>query len=349
VDWFSLLWDWLTLVVVLRVGWFVLWEIIQISSSSLSVLRWVRGCSDGFATFLGEHMSLRNLSALVYFSVVSFTFMAAAQANESHHAAVAASEAHDAKASEEKTSAAKPSETKAPVAKAAVETPSVAPEVSLQWLKNGNTRFTNHNLRSDGQSSEDLKRLSTGQHPHAIVLSCSDSRVPPEIVFDQKLGELFVVRTAGESLDDNVIGSIEYAVQHLGSRLIVVMGHTSCGAVNAALGSLDGSSVGTPALDHLVGDMHPRLAEFKGHAKSGADVHVESFTNAKAVAADLATRSKLLREGLESGKISIVPSLYDLSSGRVVFESLQKQTEVRLPASTVHEDENHAPIHSSGH
>src|SRR4051812_34563258 len=81
--------------------------------------------------------------------------------------------------------------------------PSVSADKSLSWLENGNTRYTSHKLRKDGQSSEDVKRLSTGQKPHAIVLSCSDSRVPPEIIFDQKLGELFVVRTAGESLGDN--------------------------------------------------------------------------------------------------------------------------------------------------
>lgn len=79
--------------------------------------------------------------------------------------------------------------------------------------------------------ASDLKRLSTGQKPHTIVLSCSDSRVPPEVLFDQKLGEIFVIRTAGQAIDSSVLASIEYAVSHLGTNLIVVMGHESCGAV----------------------------------------------------------------------------------------------------------------------
>jgi carbonic anhydrase len=81
---------------------------------------------------------------------------------------------------------------------------------ALRYLRNGNKRFTEHKLRNDGISARDLERLSTGQKPHAIVLSCSDSRVPPEILFDQKLGEIFVVRTAGQSLDSSAVASIEY-------------------------------------------------------------------------------------------------------------------------------------------
>ena len=124
--------------------------------------------------------------------------------------------------------------------------PSVAPDTALKWLMNGNNRFVKTQLRmKEGQKPADIKRLSSGQQPHAIVLSCSDSRVPPELVFDQKLGEIFVVRTAGEALGDNAVGSIEYAVEHLGSRLIVVMGHTSCGAVKAAHATLQkGTSAG---------------------------------------------------------------------------------------------------------
>ena len=89
---------------------------------------------------------------------------------------------------------------------------------ALGWLKNGNTRYRKGFLRKDGQSQKDIQRLASGQAPHSIVLSCSDSRVPPEIVFDQKLGEIFVVRNAGEIPDPASIASIEYAIEHLGSR-----------------------------------------------------------------------------------------------------------------------------------
>lgn len=215
--------------------------------------------------------------------------------------------------------------------------PGVSAEKSLEWLEHGNTRYTAGKLRKDGQGPDDVKRLSTGQKPHAIVLSCSDSRVPPEIIFDQKLGELFVVRTAGESLGDNVIGSIEYAVEHLGSHLIVVMGHTSCGAVKAAFGSMDGSSVGTPALDSLVKDIHPRIASYKGkHASDHfAD---ESWSNAEGVAQDLAKRSELIREKIKKGELKVVPSLYDLDTGHVAFKAptSASETPVRSAASVKH-------------
>ncbi|MGZ3798075.1 MAG: carbonic anhydrase, partial [Pseudobdellovibrionaceae bacterium] len=122
-------------------------------------------------------------------------------------------------------------------------------KTALAWLKNGNTRYLKGTLRKDGQSNKDRERLVTGQKPHTIILSCSDSRVPPEVLFDQKLGEIFVIRTAGEALDNAAIASVEYALEHLGSHLLVVMGHESCGAVKAAFSTLKGEDAGSPALD----------------------------------------------------------------------------------------------------
>lgn len=204
-------------------------------------------------------------------------------------------------------------------------------DTSLRWLQNGNNRFTGAKLRSDGQSQGDVHRLSTGQKPHAIVLSCSDSRVPPEVVFDQKLGEIFVVRTAGEALGDNAIGSIEYAVEHLGSKLLVVMGHTSCGAVKAAHSTLNGSSLGTPALDNLVKDIQPRISQFKDK-KPSKNFETESWANTEGVAKDLVTRSELIRKKVESGDLRIVSSLYDLESGHVAFKN-EPTLQMRIPAS----------------
>jgi carbonic anhydrase len=193
------------------------------------------------------------------------------------------------------------------------------PEKALGWLKNGNTRFVKASLRKDGQSKKDIVRLSKGQQPHTIVLSCSDSRVPPEIVFDQKLGEIFTVRNAGEIPDQATIASIEYAVEHLGSRLLVVMGHTSCGAVKAALGTLDGGDAGSPSLNALVHDIHPRLASFKGRMPSSNDVATESWANTKGIAHDLLERSQILRERVASGDLKIQTALYHLDDGKVDF------------------------------
>lgn len=195
----------------------------------------------------------------------------------------------------------------------------VEPEKALSWLKNGNARFLSGGLRKDGQGKQDIIKLSTGQQPHSIVLSCSDSRVPPEVVFDQKLGELFVVRTAGEALASNAIASIEYAIEHLGSRLIVVMGHTSCGAVKAALGTMNGEDAGSSNLNELVKDIHPRISAFKGKAQS-ANFQDESWANTRGVGGDLMKRSKLIEEAVKSGKVKIVTSLYHLDSGQVEFD-----------------------------
>jgi carbonic anhydrase len=187
---------------------------------------------------------------------------------------------------------------------------------ALRYLKNGNTRFTHKTFRKDGVSSDDIKKLSTGQKPHTIVLSCSDSRVPPEVLFDQKLGEIFVVRTAGQALDSSVIASIEYAVSHLGSNLIVVMGHESCGAVKAALGTLSGGDAGSPSLNKLVADIHPRLARFSRQPASEG-VKVESWSNVEGVATDLAARSEIIQKAIESGQVKIEKALYHLGSGTV--------------------------------
>lgn len=206
-----------------------------------------------------------------------------------------------------------------------VETPhlptltGVEPEKAYGWLKNGNTRFVKGFIRKDGQSKKDIERLATGQKPHTVVLSCSDSRVPPEIVFDQKLGEIFVVRTAGEALDSMAIGSIEYAVEHLGARLILVIGHTSCGAVKAAIATMDGKSTGSYHIDQIVKNIQPRIKSAL-HDKSAPNVKEESWANAQAVGKELLERSLILFHYAKAGQLQIKTALYNLESGKVDFE-----------------------------
>lgn len=194
----------------------------------------------------------------------------------------------------------------------------VAPEKALGWLRNGNTRFVKSKLRKDGQDDGSRRHLASGQKPHTIILSCSDSRVPPEIVFDQKLGEIFTVRTAGEAIDTSVLASIEYAVAHLGSRLIVVMGHESCGAVKAALGTAQGTSAGSPSLDALVADIQPRVGSYMRKPASTGVVE-ESAANARGVALDLVKRSEIIRKAVDSGRVQIKSALYHLGTGEVRF------------------------------
>lgn len=195
----------------------------------------------------------------------------------------------------------------------------ISSEQAYTFLKNGNKRFLNGSLRRDGQTRKDIARLESGQKPHSIILSCSDSRVPPEIVFDQKLGEIFVVRTAGETLDPTSIASIEYALEHLGSKFLLVMGHSQCGAVKAAMSTINGGDAGSPNLNKLVADIHPRLQEFS-RMPASTDFSRESWANAKGVAKDLLARSEIIRNKVKNGGLEIKTALYNLGTGNVDFE-----------------------------
>lgn len=191
-------------------------------------------------------------------------------------------------------------------------------EIILQDLRQGNDRFVSGDIRRDGQSKQDIERLSSGQSPGAIVLSCSDSRVPPELVFDQKLGEIFAVRSAGEALSPVAIASIEFAIAKLGSQLIVVLGHTDCGAVKAAHETLSGKKAATSNLQKLVDDIHPRIRQFAS-VKPSQNFEHEAWANIEGIVKDLSRRSQVIAEALKSKKVKIVPALYHLSGGKVEF------------------------------
>lgn len=194
-----------------------------------------------------------------------------------------------------------------------------SPDDVLKKLRQGNDNYVKGEVRRDGQGSQDIQRLSTSQAPGAVVLSCSDSRVPPELVFDQKLGEIFTVRTAGQSLSPQVIASVEFAVAQLGSRLILVMGHTQCGAVQATLQSRNGKTLGSASLDQLAAEIRPRLASSSTNQPS-ADLRDESWMNTRGVARDLLQKSEILTKAQKDGKLKIAVALYDLKTGRVKIE-----------------------------
>lgn len=194
----------------------------------------------------------------------------------------------------------------------------VKPEEAQQKLVEGNERFVKHKVKHPDQGVERLKEVAEGQHPFAVVLGCADSRVPPEVVFDQGLGDLFVVRVAGNSPDDEVIGSIEYAVEHLGASLIVVLGHEKCGAVKAAVdGGKPEGHVGA-----LLDPIKPAVAEAKKMA--GDVVHNAVSLHVRHVVEQLRYNKPILAEEVEHGKIRVVGAAYDLDTGRVgwIGESL---------------------------
>lgn len=247
-----------------------------------------------------------NISSQVYILLFSILLSSKLQANEAVHLPAHETAKIESKVDNHKT-----------VHKR--ETSLISSDVALRYLVNGNKRFTKNQLRNDGISAKDLQRLSTGQKPHTIVLSCSDSRVPPEVLFDQKLGEIFVIRTAGQALDSSAIASIEYAVAHLGTNLIVVMGHESCGAVKAALSTLNGEDAGSPSLNKLVGDIHPRLKRFS-RVPASTGVIEESWANVNGVAQDLPARSEIIQSAIESGELKIEKALYHLGTGNVEWK-----------------------------
>ncbi len=179
-------------------------------------------------------------------------------------------------------------------------------------LEAGNKRFVSGKAHPHNYA-EQRQGLVKGQQPEVAVLSCSDSRVPPEILFDQGLGELFVVRAAGNSADALGIGSLEYAVEHLGSTVIVVLGHQSCGAVKAAC---SGDKMPSSNLEAVV---QPVLPSCTAGADKGADLIAFAIRDhVRRSAASLLAESAILKHAADEGKLSIIEAYYELDTGRVV-------------------------------
>ncbi|MEO5970249.1 MAG: carbonic anhydrase [Bdellovibrionia bacterium] len=191
---------------------------------------------------------------------------------------------------------------------------------ALQDLVEGNKRFASGQATHCGIDDQKLASHQASQAPDAIILSCSDSRVPPERIFDQDIGELFTVRVAGNILNEDVVASIEYGVANLGSRLIVIMGHDSCGAIKAAVSGHADEDAGSASLNHLIQEIRDNLGIDPEHdASLDPTLRNVARKNVSAVAADLLSRSKIVREAVQAGKVKIERSIYTLSSGKVDF------------------------------
>ena len=196
----------------------------------------------------------------------------------------------------------------------------ISPKKALKILKDGNLRFQN-NQSINRNLLEQVSDTSNGQYPFAAVLSCIDSRVPAEKVFDQGIGDLFSIRIAGNFVNDDILGSLEFACKLAGSKAIVVMGHTSCGAVKGAcdqarLGHLTGMLENIrPAVESV---KEPRERELR-NSKNVEFVDEVAMKNVELAINDIRTRSSILREMEEDGEISIQGAMYDVSSGAVKF------------------------------
>jgi carbonic anhydrase len=194
------------------------------------------------------------------------------------------------------------------------EQPTVAPAEAISKLKEGNGRYAGGNLQHPGQTTERRTELSKSQHPFAIIVSCSDSRVPPEIVFDQGLGDLFVLRVAGNVIDDHGLGSIEYAVDHLSVRLILVLGHQSCGAVKAAKETIAAKGKAPGHIQSLVTAIQPAV---EATVKDDLDTTVKA--NVKHVVDALGSSTPILKAKVDSGEVKVIGGYYSLDTGAVSF------------------------------
>ncbi len=217
----------------------------------------------------------------------------------------------------------------------------VPPAEAMSRLKEGNGRYTSGNRQHPHESSEErayvaansyenagmiflgmtaaeaAKRraeLTKSQHPFAIIVSCSDSRVPPELVFDQGLGDLFVIRVAGNVIDDQSLGSIEYAVDHLAVRLIVVLGHQRCGAVKAAKETIAAKGKAPAHIQSLVMAIQPAV-----EATVNGDLEATVKANVKDVVQALRSSTPILKPKVDSGELKVLGAYYSLDTGSVTF------------------------------
>lgn len=191
----------------------------------------------------------------------------------------------------------------------------ITPGGALDILKEGNRRFE-QNVRSLRDLRSQVKDTKEGQFPFAAILSCIDSRVPAEIVFDQGIGDIFSVRVAGNIVNEDVLGSLEYSCKVAGARIIVVMGHTKCGAVTAACNNVELGNITpllkkiTPAVD-IIGKNSEQIDD--------QSIEVVALENVKMSVEQIKRESPILTEMLEGKEIMIVGAIYDVSKGRVSF------------------------------
>ncbi len=189
-----------------------------------------------------------------------------------------------------------------------------SPEEIWADLVAGNKRFM-ANKPGMREYAARREELSKGQHPKVIVLGCADSRVSPELVFDKNLGDLFVVRTAGNIADPVALGSLEYAAEHLHSSVLLILGHEQCGAVTAAA---SGEKMPTPGLEAVVNKIAPVTGKLKEFFSGDDLINIAVQANVMQSANDLLKNSSILRQEVEEKKLTVIKAVYRLKSGEVV-------------------------------
>jgi carbonic anhydrase len=198
----------------------------------------------------------------------------------------------------------------------------MTPQSALQALKDGNNRFVNQNM-VHRNLNEQVSATSTGQYPFATVLHCIDSRVSAELLFDQGIGDVFSIRIAGNFVNDDILGSMEFACKLAGTKLLVVLGHTACGAVK---GACDHARLGN--LTTLINKLEPAVAavsepqdESQRNSGNIDFVNAVAKKNVEMTIDNIRNRSDILKEMEDNGEISIVGGMYDIADGSVTFYS----------------------------
>lgn len=266
-----------------------------------------------------QHLNRRNLIKLAGLGLAASTLAVPASASDKAAASNGAAEGHDAATAPADHAPAKPAAADAHGATAAAgEAPALSPKQALAKLKEGNRRFVEDANACAANLAHRREELAAGQHPWAIVLTCSDSRVTPELIFGGvTLGELFVIRNAGNVLDTGALGTIEYGAEHLHAPLIVVMGHKKCGAVSAACDVVKKGAELEGSIGKMIEPILPvaLAALFKSEDFVGQTIRNNAVSGAKRIMEESHIVSHLVTEG----HVKIVAAVYDITSGEVEF------------------------------
>lgn len=193
-----------------------------------------------------------------------------------------------------------------------------SPQEALRALKTGNARFFGGQARRPEVSAAERRAQILGQTPFAVVLACSDSRVPTEIVFDQSLGSLFITRVAGNVVETGTTGSIEYAVGHLKTHLVVVMGHEGCGAIKAALLPAEERAKETPSIQALLNSIVPSVSKIPKLRDEKAKLREAVVANVRQQVTNI-KKEPAIQKAVASNKIAVVGAFYEITSGAVDF------------------------------
>ncbi|MCX7073247.1 MAG: carbonic anhydrase family protein [Methylococcales bacterium] len=194
----------------------------------------------------------------------------------------------------------------------------ITPEMALNLLKEGNHRFMN-NLKTNRNLLEQANETSDGQNPFAIILSCIDSRTSAELIFDQGLGDIFSVRIAGNIINEDILGSMEFACKVAGAKIIAVLGHTKCGAIKGACDHVEMGNL-TALLSKIQPAVYDEKTELQNRNSNNSDfVEKVAVINVKRAVQAIVERSPILKDMLANGEIKLVGGVHEISTGEVTF------------------------------